>query len=192
MIDINSDRLCTNSSTDVAVWVNAKAIWRGQWFGGVKVSYMWEIELTVMTMHLMCLSRIWTSTCLSHSRSHTPPFSPLTPNSPIPTLAFYLRVTLSHFSRTTIFSASFSILVSSTFLISITSARKTTLHPASACRCSVGTEQGNSSCNLPCSHFLSDSYCLWEPIWFPNASSSAVEILQWLENTGLGIASDYL
>ena len=38
--------LYTNSLKDIAVYVKANAILHGKWFGRVKVSNLWEIELS--------------------------------------------------------------------------------------------------------------------------------------------------
>ena len=55
----------------------------------------------------MVLSGLGISTCLSHSRSHIAPFSPLAHTSPIPTMPPYSRITLSQFRNTTRFSVIF-------------------------------------------------------------------------------------
>ena len=70
----------------------------------------------------MWLSGLGISSCLSHSQSHTPLFSPPTLTSPIPIVTSYSRATLSVFSETTNTSVSFLTLISSSLLISITSA----------------------------------------------------------------------
>ena len=113
----------------------------------------------------MWLSGLGISPCLSHSRSHTSPFSPLT----LCTLTFYSAVTLFQFRGTT---------------------RSSAVHPEATSRCPVKTRQGNPSCHLPCSHSLSYASCRASLV--PNASNSTAGELQWLQNANLRIATGSL
>ena len=63
-----------------------------------------------LTMPLMWLTGLGISHCLSHSRSHTPPFSSLAITSPILILASYSRVTFSQVRDTTRSALSFLCL----------------------------------------------------------------------------------
>ena len=121
---------------------------------------------------------------LFHSRIHTPAFSPLTFASTMPTLALYSRVTLSIQRHYKIIGAIFDTHCIFTLIkyISERCASRVRILEALA-----GARRGQDKGTLLVTyraliHFLMLYAGL---VWFPNASSSAVERLQRMQNSGL-------